>query len=257
VLARSIIVIVLAAGCASSTKRGLRQFTQPDALAFVWGSGAVAATAYVAADPSTSPHVFSDGEGGKVAHGNTISNWEVAAGVAMAPVLIASSSSDASWYHSKGVVQSVLTTAALTEVAKNAFSRHRPKWLPTSTNEDDRKSFFSGHSSLTLATTTYVGLYLHRHVFSQWRGDARVAWWEIPPYLALAAASVWIPYTRIEDNMHHPSDVFVGGVVGATLSTAFFMWQEARYRNDQRMPDEVIVVPLVDTPGAAVVMAFD
>jgi len=233
-----------------------QQFLEPDAIVFVFGSAAIGATAFYAYEPSTKAFLFAQ-EGGAERRSVTIPNWQVATGAVFAPVLVASSGGDARWFHAKGIVQSLITTAALTEVSKNLFARHRPVYDAMS-GADDRKSFFSGHSSLTLAATTYAGLYLREHVFSRWRGDALVTWYELPTYMALATASVWIPKTRIEDRMHHTSDVIVGGVVGASLSTAFFVWQERRFRRDRRRADDQLVVtPLIDTPGAAVAMAFD
>jgi membrane-associated phospholipid phosphatase len=242
-------------GANHRSKPAWRQFVEADALVFMGGSAAVAGAAYFTTDPSGDPLGFSTTEGGMETKGITIPNWQVAVGVGVVPVLIAATGSEGRWYHAKGAAESLLTTAALTELSKNIFHRHRPRYGPDAHSEDDRKSFFSGHSSLTLAATTYAGLYLHEHVFSRWRGSASVAWWELPAYTALAALSVWVPYTRIEDNMHHKSDVLTGALVGTTLSAAFFVAQERRFRRDHRLPD-LVITPLVETPGAVVMVSL-
>ena len=206
------------------------QFFETDALVFIGGSAVVAATAHYAAGPNDEPYFFPDDEGGANRRGVQIPNWQVALGATLVPALLATPETNARWYHTKGVVQSLMTTAAITELTKVVIGRLRPVANREMPREDDRKSFFSGHSSLTLASTTYTGLYLHKHVFSRWRGDSRFAWWELPAYAGLAAFSAWVPYTRIEDRMHHGSDVITGAIVGATTSALFFWWQEHRYK---------------------------
>jgi membrane-associated phospholipid phosphatase len=243
VWAASLLLILTTAACGApeqhvrDARPAWRHFVEPDAVVLIGGSVAIAATAYALTDPDARPRLFPADEGGAAVKGSTIPNWQVALGTSLVPILIASSGGDARWEHTKGAMQSLLTTAAATELAKNVFQRHRPRWGPEAMSADDAKSFFSGHSSLTAAATTYAGLYLHHHVFSRWRGDARFAWWEVPPYVALAVLAAYVPYTRIEDNMHHPSDVITGTVVGTSMSAAAFAWQEIRHRRKRRLRD--------------------
>lgn len=233
-----------------------RQLIQPDALVFVWGSAAAAAGAVLFFEPPVTPRGFDPGEGGVPANGETIPNWQVGAGVALVPLAIGLGGDDSRWYHTKGVLQALFTTAAFTELAKNSFGRHRPSYHPDTSVEDDRKSFFSGHSSLTLASTTYTGLWLHDHVFAHWRGDAAFAWWEVPPYLALGALSVWVPYTRIADAKHHRSDVLTGAAVGTLMGVGFYAWQDSRYWRNRNLTDRLVLLPMLETPGAIVMGRF-
>jgi hypothetical protein len=222
-------------------------FLEPDAVIFLGGSASLATTAYLAAEPSKDPLGFPIDEGGAKTWGNTIPNWQVAVGTSTVPLAIAASGDESRWYHVKGASESLLTTAALTELSKDAFHRHRPRYGPETMGVDDRKSFFSGHASLTLAATTYTALYLRDHVFPSFEGPA--AWLEAPTYAALIALSIWVPYTRVQDNMHHGSDVITGALVGTALSTLFYIKQEHRYRHD------VTITP-VEGSGAAVMISF-
>jgi hypothetical protein len=228
------------------TPPAYRLFLEPDALIFIGGSASLATTTYLTAKPGTDPVGFPSDEGGQLTWGNTIPNWQVAVGTATVPLAIAVSSDDSRWYHVKGASEALLTTAAITELSKDAFHRHRPRYGPETMGPDDRKSFFSGHASLTLAATTYTALYLRQHVFPSFEGP--VAWLAAPTYAALFALSVWVPYTRIQDNMHHGSDVVTGALVGTTLSTLFYLKQEHRYRHD------VTIAPL-DASGAVVMLS--
>ena len=136
--------------------------------------------------------------------------------------------------------------AALTEVAKNSVGRRRPFYDGETSNPDHRKSFFSGHSSLTLVSTTYAGLYLHEHLFAKWRDPQQsFAWWELPPLAALAAVSVYVPYTRVDDGRHHVSDVLVGAGVGSATAIGFYLYQDSRFRSarDKREAGTLTVTP--------------
>ncbi len=78
-------------------------------------------------------------------------------------------------------------------------------------------------------------MYLHGHLFSRWRAPGQAfAWWELVPDAALAAGSVWVAVTRVQDNQHNPSDVIAGAAVGTACSVAFYTWQEHRYRAKKR-----------------------
>jgi membrane-associated phospholipid phosphatase len=241
-------------GGAAAERPGWTLFFEPDALVFMWGSAAVAATARFALEPPDDPVGFSAGEGGEPARVDTIPNWQLGVGAAVAPLLVGLSGTPARWYHAKGLSQSLLTTAAITEVTKNLVGRHRPSYDPATAVEDDRKSFFSGHASLTWSVTVYAGFYLHDHVFADLRGDTAFAWWELGPYLALGALSAWVPYTRIDDNKHHLSDIATGAAVGATMSVLFYRWQQHRFRGERA--GNLVVTPLGDRPGLAVAGSF-
>ena len=236
------------------------------AIPFLYGSAAVALGLRTFASPPDEPLWFDAGEGGAELKEETVPDLAMISFSAGSTFALTLMHTESRWYHVKGMAESIVTTAALTEIAKNAFGRHRPHYDPvTAGDKKARKSFFSGHSSLTLATTTYAGLYLHKHVFARWRGEGKAfAWWEPIPLGALAAVSVWVPYTRVDDNMHHVSDVLVGAGVGMASSIAFYWWQERRFRRARATGERerettsprAMVVPNLEHPGAWLIATF-
>ena len=72
---------------------------------------------------------------------------------------------------------------------------------------------------------------MRNHGFNPYRGGKFLPWWETLFYAGALGVSVYIPYTRLNDNRHHMSDVITGGVVGGLVSMGFFFWQEKRYQN--------------------------
>jgi len=203
--------------------------------------------------PRDEPFGFSAAEGGLEIKGDTIPEYQVAMLAGVTSGLMAAPSRPARWFHLKGFAEAVLTTAAITGVTKNVVGRHRPSHSPGSNNLDLRRSFFSGHASITLATMTYFGLYLQRHVFAEWRpADSEIAWWEPIPLAALVAISAYVPYTRIDNNRHHPSDILTGAAVGTATAVAFYIYQERRFR-DRRRRDKPSRITLAPTANGLVI----
>lgn len=237
------------------------------AIPFAYGSFAAYLGLVFFVSPRDEPLWFSASEGGATNVHETVPSYMVYAGGGVTLVGMAALGGPSRWPHMKGFLQSVATTGLLTELAKDTFGRHRPYYDPaTSTADRDRKSFFSGHASLTLAITTYAGLYFQRHVFARWRAPSqRFAWWESFPLAALAGLSVYVPYTRVADNRHHLSDVLAGAAVGAAASVAFFTWQERRFQRTRtagerhrrnRRGADVVLLPTLDHPGASLLVSF-
>jgi membrane-associated phospholipid phosphatase len=219
------------------------------AIPFVYGSAALAAGCFFLTDPPDSPRWFDPAEGGAEPRDEIIPTPYVIGFAGAATVGLGLVPSEARWYHVKGMAEALLTTTAMTEAAKNLFGRHRPAYDPATAEEDDRKSFFSGHSSITLATTVYLGLYLDGHVFAGRRT------WEPLPLAALAAISVYVPYTRWADHSHHPSDILVGAGVGATTAALFYWWQERRFRSHATGEASSLVV-FPDIRSRSVLLSF-
>lgn len=223
------------------------------ALPFFWGSAAVALGASTLLSPPESPRFFSPDEGGREPTRSTVPTYQVAVMAAFTPLLIAASGAESNLYHAKGAAEAIVSVAALTEVTKNYVGRHRPIYSSDASNADYRRSFFSLHASLTLAATTYAGLYLHDKLFAKWREPGQsFAWWEAPPLAALVAMSVYVPYTRVVDGRHHVSDVLVGAAIGATTAIAFYLYQDRRFhaaRGKRELPP-LTVIPT--TNGLAV-----
>jgi membrane-associated phospholipid phosphatase len=186
------------------------------------------------ASPPAEPLLFSPDEGGAEIRGNTVPSVAVGVLAGAGMLSVGLSAGPGQPYHFKGLTESLSVTFLLTQTAKITFGRHRPDYLPTSTELDDRRSFMSGHASHTLATTTYLALYLDAHVFPKWRASgSRFAWWETLPHAALAGLSFYIPYSRVQDHRHHPTDVMAGALLGLTSSILFFTLHERRFERDQ------------------------
>lgn len=234
-------------------------------IPFVYGSTAAYLGYALLVSARDTPLGFSDSEGGAPDLRETVPTYMLYGLVGATSLGVALPRTNARWYHFKGLAQSVATTAFVTELTKDTFGRHRPYYDPaTSTDDTDRKSFFSGHASLTLAVTSYAGLYFHSHLFARWRRpDQSFAWWEAFPLAALAGLAVYVPYTRVADNQHHLSDVLTGAAVGAATSIAFYTWQELRFRRSRTGLEkrrsgrvEAMLVPSLDQPGASLLVWF-
>lgn len=232
------------------------------ALPFVFGTGAVAASLYLFVDPRDTPWQFSASEGGAQRVEESVPDIAVAGIGLLAGWGVAAADRDARWFHTKGFAESFCTTAALTELSKGLFARHRPRFDPSLADEpDDRKSFFSGHASLTWSSVAYLGLYLRQHAFAPWRGESSLAWWELPAYASLIALGVYVPYTRVDENYHHLSDVLVGGAVGTASAAVFYWWQQRRYQRaaaglPERATPSITVAPLGAGRGLLLVGTF-
>jgi membrane-associated phospholipid phosphatase len=192
-------------------------------------------------EPPADPIMFSEAEGGKDYSGGQYPVTMLYVDAAVAGGLILVGGDDSRWFHLKGFAQGMITTNLLTALAKNTFGRHRPMYdlTPGAVNPpDSSKSFFSGHSSATLATATYLALYARQHLFNRWRPEGEFRWWEGAAYLGLAAGALAVPYSQYALNRHHASDVIVGSAVGAGVSALFYVYQESRYRSWKRGPSE-------------------
>lgn len=240
-MTRFLLLLLLAGANAATTAHaqnddnvGWAYLVDGGALPFFWGSAAVAVGAHTLLSPPESPRLFSTDEGGRDRAKSTVPTYQVGILAGVTPVLVALSGTEARLYHAKGAAEAIVSVAALTQVAKNSFGRRRPIYDGESSSTDHRKSFFSGHASMTLVSTTYAGLYLHQHLLARWRDPGQsVAWWELPPLAALAAISVYVPYTRVNDGRHHTSDVLVGAGIGSATAIGFYLYQESRFRADR------------------------
>jgi len=207
-----------------------------------------------ASDPPEEPVLFSAREGGATYNGGQypVAGLYIQAGVIAGTILAAGD--DSRWFHLKGFAQGLATTQLLTALAKNTFGRHRPHFDPSDERIDTRRSFWSGHSSSTLATATYLALYARQHIFPRWRGDRTLPWWELASYAGLATAALAIPYSQYRLNRHHASDVLTGSLVGAGVSAAAYWFQERRYRRsgERREEPRFTITPHPELRGIAI-----
>jgi membrane-associated phospholipid phosphatase len=223
-----------------------------DGHAFVvYGSVAAIAVVALFMDVPDQPRLFDGSGGGALYKGNTVPSWTVGALAGAAGALVIAAPTDARWYHVKGMAEAVGATALATEFSKRFFGRHRPDYVdgdPIAGVVDGRRSFFSGHASMTVVSTTYIGLYLRQHLFPAWKPDkSALPWWEAATYAGLIGVAVYVPLSRVLDNRHHPSDVLTGSAVGLTMSTLFYVWQEQRYRKSRAVVEAGARVPIATT----------
>jgi membrane-associated phospholipid phosphatase len=235
------------------------------AVPFVYATGITALSLRLLVEPPETPRFFSESEGGEAFSSDTISEAAVTGYLSLGALTVGLVPADDSrMFHLKGYAEAILTTLALTEISKATVGRHRPHFSPDETDPDQRRSFFSGHSSLWFATSTYLGLYLNAHVFSRWRDDDDFAFWTFVPAAALLGGSIYVASTRVDDNRHHLSDVLVGAGVGTATSLIFYWYQESRYRDararlgagEYSVWERIQIAPWGRDPGVTVMMSF-
>lgn len=247
----------LAAGAATPARADRFDWRLPD-RSYLWDGGAVpylyAPLAFaiglkLAAEPPATPLWFSPREGGERYDGGQYPTAMLYVDAAVAGALILAGGDDSRWFHLKGFAQGLAMTQMLTTLAKNTFGRHRPMYDPAAPGSADaRRSFWSGHSSSTLATAVYLGLYARQHIFDRWRPPGTLPWWEGLAYAGLAAAAVAIPYSQVRLHRHHVSDVIVGSAVGAGVATLFYLYQERNYRRG-RQADDTLDLRILPDPS--------
>jgi membrane-associated phospholipid phosphatase len=148
-----------------------------------------------------------------------------------------------------GGLEALMGTVLVTEVFKLSFGRLRPDFRDRYLNaactgvvdtpagldcatvdtsrfriseerlQDGMKSFVSGHSSSAFAMATFSSWWLGSTLV--WNKD-RPAWGPAVGALSmgtLLAGAGYVASTRLSDHKHHPEDVVVGSLIGATVAT--------------------------------------
>lgn len=202
------------------------------ALPFVYGSLVVGLGVRVFSSPPDTPRLFSSSEGGAENYGNTVPSYALAIYAGAGAGLMALWPASARLYHLKGYAEAVLTTIALTAISKDFFGRHRPHFQEGDDDPDSRRAFFSGHSSISAASTLYFGIYFHQHLASRLRGP-RAGLYKALTFTLMGGVLVGVPFSRVVDNRHHVSDVLAGSFVGGAMAAVFYAYQEYRYENDR------------------------
>jgi phosphatidate phosphatase len=101
--------------------------------------------------------------------------------------------------------------------------------------EEARKSFLSGHTSISFQSMTFIILYL----------QARLAFpcseTFILPFLQLCAFcfAFFTALSRVMDNAHHPTDVLAGSILGILVQAVnVFYFLRLFYCDDEDMPKD-------------------
>jgi membrane-associated phospholipid phosphatase len=111
--------------------------------------------------------------------------------------------------------QTNLSTLMLTDLAKNSLRRNRPfiynsqAPLIDRMEADARKSFFSGHASMTACNTFFAA-----KIWSDMHPNSKLKPWV---WTAAAAVPAYAALQRVQAGKHYPSDVIVGLAVGAAM----------------------------------------
>ena len=122
------------------------------------------------------------------------------------------------------LAESVVISAAITEVMKVAINRNRPfvKYpLDVFPNQIDElgKSMPSAHTALAFTTATSVYL-------------AYPKWYVYVPALAWASA---VGYSRMDLGVHYPSDVLMGAVTGAGSAYLCYKGQQWLHKRKKKV----------------------
>ncbi len=125
--------------------------------------------------------------------------------------------------------QALYYTKVMTQLAKRNIRRYRP-------DGSDTYAFFSGHTSIAFATSTF--LYLEACDFidaqAQQRGAAgnirslpllSPQGWKVLSFGMLYGWAGYVGYSRIHDKKHYLTDVLVGAASGALISFLLYPHQ--------------------------------
>lgn len=227
------------------------------AVAFLWVplAGRILLDKY--ATPAERPTFFSSSEGGAPKSSWQIPGWAISSlgGLSVAGMIASGDSSRA--YHVKGLAESLSTGVLVTGLIKTAVGRHRPFWSSDDNSTGSRRSFPSGHSTQAFAIATYSILFLRGHVFSKYRGDRTLPWWEAATYGGIALGASALAGERVLHNRHHLSDVVIGGLLGTATSSAFYIYQERRYQRHVAEDNaRLTITPTQGSRGATVGFSF-
>lgn len=138
-------------------------------------------------------------------------------------------------------LESFVISGLLTQVVKFSFHRHRPKsgdpydtWDGPSTSSN-HLSFSSGHSAVAWSFATVVA--------TEYRDTPYVA----PTAYALATLAA---LSRVHDNKHWASDIFIGSALGYFTSKAIMSY----HQNDSA--GNVSIMPVMTDKGLTLVARY-
>jgi membrane-associated phospholipid phosphatase len=110
--------------------------------------------------------------------------------------------------------KAIIYTYTFTEYTKTIVRRERP-------DLSDSRSFFSGHTSTTFATSTYLFLELN-DLFNNWnvtRNNGTLkSVLKFSSFGILYGWAGYVGYSRMLDNKHYITDVLIGAAAGTLIS---------------------------------------
>ena len=135
------------------------------------------------------------------------------------PLLMLSSphiNRDQKWTYALMYLETEILTLGVTEITKNLVGRIRPyAYNPDVSlqdkiiSSDTRKSFFSGHTSMSFASVVFLA-----HTFAAIHPDSR---WKPLIWCAGLSTATLVGVLRVLSGKHYPTDVLVGALVGSLI----------------------------------------
>ncbi len=134
--------------------------------------------------------------------------------------------------------KAIIYTYTLTEYTKTIVHRERP-------DRSDSRSFFSGHTSTTFATSTYLFLELN-DLFNEWNvtksNSTLKSVFKISSFGILYGWAGYVGYSRMLDNKHYITDVLVGATVGTLMSIIVYNIYDDKEK-EETVLDNFALVP--------------
>lgn len=127
--------------------------------------------------------------------------------------------------------ETMLLSSSLTLLTKYAVRRPRPYVYNSSTTLEKkqstraRSSFFSGHTSLSAASTFFAA-----QVYSDYYPESK---WKPLVWGVAAAIPAVTGYLRVKGGRHYPTDVIVGYGVGAVIGWGVPLLHRKALKNDK------------------------
>jgi diacylglycerol diphosphate phosphatase/phosphatidate phosphatase len=132
-----------------------------------------------------------------------------------------------------GLIICVLLTGVITNIIKNSGGRLRPdflarcQWNGTDCTgdpkviKDGRKSFPSGHASMSAAGLAYLAFYFGGKMMMF---DGHGRYWKVAIFFVPMLGAILVALSRVSDYRHHPTDVLAGWLLG--LFFAYFTYRQ-------------------------------
>jgi len=158
-----------------------------------------------------------------------------ALGIGLGTAILASGD-QSRWYHVKGLTETMMTGALLSS---------------------GLGSWSSAQSTQAFQIATYGILYLRGHVFDSRRGSS-FPWLEAATYAGIGVAATAVAGEGVYHKRESLADVVIGGLLGTTSSTLFYLYQEKRYKNGKRAVglDSLRLKPSVTSTSATLGMTM-